>query len=91
MTKRSRFLLLGLLGLGLAAPARAQTGGVGIGTTAPDASAALEISSTTRGLLLPRLTQVQRNAISSPATGLMIYQTDNTPDPVPGASPWPTA
>ncbi len=51
---------------------------VGIGTTTPDASAALEIESTTSGILIPRLTQSQRNAIASPATGLMIYQTDAT-------------
>ena len=51
---------------------------VGIGTTTPDASAALDINSTTAGILIPRLTQVQKDAIASPAEGLMIYQTDNT-------------
>jgi hypothetical protein len=51
---------------------------VGIGTTNPEISAALEINSTERGLLIPRMTQAQRNAIVSPATGLMIFQTDNT-------------
>lgn len=50
----------------------------GIGTTIPDASAALDITSTTKGLLIPRMTAAQRDAISSPATGLMIYQTDGT-------------
>ncbi len=45
----------------------------------PNASAMLDISSTNRGLLVPRMTQTQRNAIANPATGLMIYQTDNTP------------
>ena len=40
--------------------------------------AALDITSTTRGLLIPRMTETQRDAISSPATGLMIYQTDGT-------------
>jgi trimeric autotransporter adhesin len=52
---------------------------VGIGTTNPNASAALEISSTEKGILIPRMTQAERNAILSPATGLMIYQSDNTP------------
>ena len=51
---------------------------VGINTETPDASAALEISSVTGGLLVPRMTAIQRDAISSPATGLMIYQTDGT-------------
>ncbi len=50
---------------------------LGIGTTVPDNSAALDISSTNKGLLIPRVTQANRPA--NPATGLMIYQTDNTP------------
>ena len=51
---------------------------VGVGTTTPDASSALDITSTTKGLLIPRMTAAQRDAISSPAIGLMIYQTDGT-------------
>ena len=51
---------------------------VGINTNTPDASSALDIESTTGGILIPRLTETQRDAISSPATGLMIYQTDQT-------------
>jgi hypothetical protein len=50
---------------------------VGIGTTDPDPSAALDISSTEKGVLLPRMTQAERNAIPSPAVGLLVYQTDN--------------
>ena len=47
--------------------AQAQTGGVGLGTPgAPDASATLEIKSTSKVLLPPRLTQVQRDAVASP-------------------------
>jgi hypothetical protein len=49
---------------------------VGIGTTNPDTSAALDITSITKGLLPPRMTTTQRNAISSPAVGLMIYCTN---------------
>ncbi|MCX6318755.1 MAG: hypothetical protein NTW29_15860 [Bacteroidetes bacterium] len=49
---------------------------VGIGTTTPNASAQLEISSTTKGILVPRMTQAQRTAISNPAQGLLVYQTD---------------
>ena len=51
---------------------------VGINTNNPDASSALEIESTTGGILIPRLTQTQRDAITEPATGLMIYQTNQT-------------
>ena len=51
---------------------------VGINTNNPDASAALDITSTTGGLLVPRMTEAQRDAITSAATGLMIYQTDGT-------------
>lgn len=51
---------------------------VGINTETPDASAALDITSTTGGLLVPRMTETQRDAISPAATGLMIYQTDGT-------------
>ena len=51
---------------------------VGIGTTSPNASAALDVSSTTKGILLPTMTQTQRNAIATPATGLLVFQTDNT-------------
>jgi len=69
-----RLLLPGLLLLGTLA-ARAQ--GVGIGTTTPNASAALDISSTTKGLLPPRMTQAQRNAINpaSTAAGLTVFNT----------------
>jgi len=51
---------------------------VGIGTLTPDASAMLDVSSTDRGFLVPRMDQAQRNAISSPVEGLLIYQTDNS-------------
>lgn len=49
---------------------------VGINTNTPDASSALEIESTTAGILIPRMTETQRDAIVSPASGLMIYQTN---------------
>jgi hypothetical protein len=52
---------------------------VGINIETPDASAALDITSTTGGLLVPRMTKAQRGFIDTPATGLMIYQTDGIP------------
>ncbi|NQY28434.1 MAG: tail fiber domain-containing protein [Flavobacteriaceae bacterium] len=51
---------------------------VGIGTTTVDPSAELEIYSTDKGVLAPRMTQVQRITIGTPAEGLLVYQTDNT-------------
>ena len=57
----------------------AQAQGVAIGAAgAPDASAALEVRSTAQGLLLPRLTTAQRDAIAGPAAGLLVFQTDGT-------------
>lgn len=55
------------------------TGSAGIGTTTPNASSLLDITSTTMGMLVPRMTKAQRDVIASPATGLLIYQTNNTP------------
>lgn len=48
---------------------------VGIGTSSPNATAELDVSSTTKGFLPPRMTTTQRNAISSPAVGLVIFNT----------------
>lgn len=52
---------------------------VGIGTTTPNASAALDVSSNSKGLLIPQMTEAQRLGISQPATGLLVHQTDGTP------------
>jgi len=46
--------------------------------SSPDNSAMLDIKSTSKGLLAPRMTQAQRLAISNPATGLVVFQTDGT-------------
>ena len=79
MKKLSILLLLS----SLAATAVAQntfpaTGSAGIGTTSPNASSLLEVKSTTKGMLIPRMSLTQRNAIVSPALGLLIYQTNST-------------
>jgi len=56
--------------------ALAQTAGkVGINTTTPVASAVLEITSTTAGVLFPRMTTAQKTAIASPVAGLVVYDT----------------
>ncbi len=49
---------------------------VGIGTTTPNASAQLDISSTSKGMLMPRLTTAQRLGVVYPATGLLVFDTD---------------
>src|SRR5688572_22605305 len=49
---------------------------VGVGTATPAPSAQLDIVSTTKGLLIPRMTSAQRTGIASPAEGLLVYQTD---------------
>lgn len=53
---------------------------VSINTTGsdPNSSAMLDVQSTDKGMLIPRMTETQRDAITSPAEGLMIYQTDGT-------------
>ncbi len=49
---------------------------VGIGTTTPDASSALDVTATDKGFLMPRMTSTQKDAIVSPAVGLQVYDTD---------------
>lgn len=69
-------LLFSLLAIGISIQAQVAVNTDG---AAPDNSAMLDVKSTTRGLLAPRMTLAQRNAIVSPATGLMIYQTNDIP------------
>jgi len=69
----------------------AQAQNVGVGTTAPDASAALDIVSSNKGALLPRVAST--SSITSPATGLIVYQTGGTAGfyynaGTPGAPNW---
>jgi hypothetical protein len=54
------------------------SGQVGIGTSNPDPSAALDVSSDSKGLLVPHMTRSQRLGIDKPATGLLIYQQDDS-------------
>jgi hypothetical protein len=65
-------IILQFFGLLLIGSIQAQ---IGIGTTTPAASAQLDVSSTTKGFLPPRMDSVARNAIVSPVAGLTIYNT----------------
>ncbi len=67
---------------------RVTGGSVGIGTAGPAVSAALDVASTSKGLLPPRLTSAQRDAIPSPAAGLVIYNTDNAAIELYNGSAW---
>lgn len=74
-----QYLYRSLLGLGLGVLAFSAQAQVGVGTTAPDANAALDISAgagNNKGLLVPRLTQAQRTAITTTTQGLLVFQTD---------------
>jgi hypothetical protein len=53
------------------------SGNVGVGTSTPSPSAKVDISSTSSGFLIPRMSVAQRNAIPNPATGLQIINSDN--------------
>ena len=61
---------------------------VGIGTATPDASAVLDASSITKGFLPPRMTTAQRDAIVSPATGLVIFNTSTNSIEIKNSSGW---
>lgn len=51
-------------------------GQVGIGTINPDPSSILDLNSATQGILTPRMTTIQKTSITSPADGLLVYDTD---------------
>ena len=69
-------LVLSLCIFAIANVSKAQNRNVGIGTTTPDKSAILEIESENKGFLMPRMTLKKREAITTPAEGLIVYQTD---------------
>jgi BclB C-terminal domain-containing protein len=74
--KRILILAISLILLFSASSVFAQ---VGVGTNTPHTSAQLDVTSTTKGVLVPRVTQTERDAIVEPATGLLVFQTNNTP------------
>ena len=64
------------------------TGGVALGISTPNSSATLDLSSTTKGLLPPRMTTAQRDAISSPTKGLVIFNDTTAQLNVYSGSSW---
>ena len=66
------------------------SGNVGIGTTSPNASAILDVQSTTKGVRMPNMTTTQKNAISSPAAGLIVFDTTLAKLCVYSGSAWQT-
>jgi hypothetical protein len=66
------FLLLTAIG------ANAQNVGINADASTPDSSAMLDVKSTSKGMLVPRMAASQKLAIPAPATGLLIFQTDGT-------------
>jgi len=74
---KAKFLPL-LFILSLSFYASAQNVGINTDATTADNSAMLDVKSTEKGMLIPRMTAAQRNLIASPATGLLVYQTDGT-------------
>jgi hypothetical protein len=75
MKKISTALLLFVLGTILTPAAFSQGIAINSSSAAPDNSAMLDVQSTSKGMLIPRLTSAQRDAISTPATGLLIFNT----------------
>lgn len=72
----------------LALAALSQSGSVGIGTTSPDPSAVLDVQSTNKGMLVPRMTTTQRTAISNAATGLLVFDITTRSFWFKGAGNW---
>lgn len=72
--KKSLFILLIIFVMSRLSPA--QNVGINSSGTAPDNSAMLDVSSTTKGFLMPRMTIAQMMAIPSPVAGLMVFNTD---------------
>lgn len=65
-------------------------GNFGVGTDTPDASAITDLTSTTKGFLTPRVTTAQKTSISTPATGLMVYDTNDAEHSAYNGAEWET-
>ena len=93
-TAANRRLAIGLVEQGVAfrniTLNEAGGGNVGIGTSAPSDSAILDAQSTTKGVRFPNMTTTQKNAISSPAAGLVVFDTTLAKLCVYSGSAWQT-
>ena len=80
MNKRllKQIALVFILTLGTQFSANAQNVGINETGANPDPSAMLDIATSNKGLLIPRLSKAQKSLIASPANGLLVYQTDDT-------------
>ncbi len=87
---RTHYFLTCLAAL-LTSAAAAVAQSVGVGTTTPHSSAALDVSSTTKGFLPPRLSQPQRDAIGSPAAGLTVFNTTTNRTNIWNGTSWTEA
>lgn len=93
MTRNNRsVLIVAILFLFISKASQGQIA-IGTGSPTPDASSMLDIQSNSKGVLVPRMIQAERTAIVSPATGLLIYQTDGASGfyynvGTPGAPNW---
>jgi hypothetical protein len=75
---KNLFIAALLVSFGIGTAAQAQNVAINTDGSAAATSAILDVKSTTQGMLVPRMTQAQRTAIGTPATGLLVYQTDAT-------------
>lgn len=72
-----KIFILTIVFASFATLSRAQNISINADGTSPDNSAMLDVQSTNSGVLVPRMTMAQRDAITNPATGLLLFQTDN--------------
>ncbi len=73
-----KILLVTVLLTGTFVLATAQSVGINTDGSIPDSTAQLDIKSNTRGVLIPRMSKVERSSIIHPAAGLLVYQTDGS-------------
>ena len=74
--KKNLFIVIGILFQLYAISVNAQNVAINTDGSNADASAMLDVKSTNKGMLVPRMTTANRNAIPTPAEGLLVYDTD---------------